>query len=273
MNLKEGLQTLLKEGESMPTGFDVVGDIAILEIPQELAYKEKKIGQLLLSIFPNIKVVVKKFGIHGGKFRLQKYRILAGARRKTTIHKESGILLKLHIEKTYFSVRSGTERLRVAALVKEGERVLVMFAGVAPFPLVIARHSKAGRVVGVELNNEAHKFGLENVRINKLEKRVELLGGDVRKILPGMHEKFDRIIMPLPKDAELFLADALKVARKGTMIHIYYFGREDEIPAIGERIVATAKQAGRVMQVSGVVRAGNFAPRVYRLCFDCEVLD
>jgi hypothetical protein len=44
-------------------------------------------------------------------------------------------------------------RKNVASFVKKGERVLVMFAGVAPFPIVIAKHSKAKEIYSVELGN------------------------------------------------------------------------------------------------------------------------
>src|SRR3989344_6304512 len=98
MKVKELLQKKLtkKELELLPSSFDVVGDILIFnEFPQELEKKEKIIGQTILQNFKNIKVVSKKIKKYSGKYRLPKIKIIAGERRKETIHKESGVRLKL----------------------------------------------------------------------------------------------------------------------------------------------------------------------------------
>ena len=275
MRFKEALASVLTKEELAvcPTGFDVIGDIAIIEVPQELEHKQRKIGQVLLDLVKHVKVVVKKHGIHSGVYRLQKYRIIAGERRKSTVHTESGVRLKIHIERTYYSPRSATERLRIAGLVGNGERVLVLFSGIAPFPLVIARNAQPAKVVGVELNPFAHDFAVQNVMLNKLGKVIELVQGDVREVIPALEGKFDRIIMPLPKDAELFLGDALKAAKKGTMIHLYEFGRESEIPELVARAEGTCKSFKRSARVVRVVKAGEYAPYVFRLCLDLEVQD
>lgn len=275
MKFKDALKDVLTKEELKvcPTSFDQVGDIAIVDIPEQLEHKQKEIGSTLLNLLKHIKVVLKKHGIHSGKYRLQQYRIIAGERRKTTIHKESGVRLKLHVEKSYYSPRSSNERLRIAGLVKDGESILVMFSGIAPFPLVIARNAKPGKVIGIELNPHAHDFAMQNLKMNKLGKVVSLIHGDVRMVIPELKERFDRIIMPLPKDAELFLEDALKVAQKGTMIHLYQFGQESEIPEMKVRAVKLCEEAGRKVRIEQVVKAGNYAPYVYRLCLDIKVLD
>ena len=126
----------------LPSSYDIVGDILIVEIPDELKKKEKQIANKLLKDHKQVKTVVKKKGIHGGKFRVQKYVVLAGDRRKETEYKENGVRIKLNVDKTYFSIRLATERLRIAKQVKDGEIVLVMFSGVAVYPLVIAKNAK-----------------------------------------------------------------------------------------------------------------------------------
>jgi len=121
MKLKEALKNKLtkRQLEIIPSSFDMVGDIAIIEIRDDVKPFEKIIAKTILEIQKNIKVVLKKKGGHTGKFRLQKTAWLAGERRKETIYKESGSRMKLHVEKTYFSPRYGTERLRIAAQIKK----------------------------------------------------------------------------------------------------------------------------------------------------------
>ncbi|MFC1775132.1 class I SAM-dependent methyltransferase family protein [Nanoarchaeota archaeon] len=274
MKLKEALRKILtkKELEIAPSGFDIVGDICIIEIPDGLTKKEKQIGETLVALHKHINVVVRKVGIHHGKFRLQKYKILAGDRRKTTIHKENGVRIKLHLEKTYFSPRSATERLRIAKLVKNNEKVLVMFSGIAPFPIVIARNSNPSIIIGIELNKEAYEFALENSKLNKVS-NLTLYNNDVRTAIPKIKQKFDRIVMPLPKDAELFLESTLRISKKDTIIHLYRFGREDEIKAIKQKIKSICKDLKTKIRFLRVVKAGQYSPYVYRLCFDIKIMD
>ena len=94
----------------IPKSFDVVGDILIFsDFPTELENKKKIIGEHLLKIHKNIKVILTKVKKYSGRFRTAKMRILAGARRKETIYTEHSCRLKLHIEKTYFSPSSGIQ--------------------------------------------------------------------------------------------------------------------------------------------------------------------
>ena len=157
-----------KELELLPRTQELVGEILILEIPNELKKKEKIIAEAYLKVNKQVSTVVKKSDSHSGQFRTRKVTVLAGNKTKETIHRENGIELKLHLEKTYFSARTGSERLRIAKLVKPGEEVLVMFSGAAPFPLVIAKNSEARHIYGVELNPDAHTYAMENVLLRTI---------------------------------------------------------------------------------------------------------
>ena len=134
MNLKQALKNKLpqKELQHLGRSFDVIGDIVVIEIPPKLKKHEKKIGQTILSMLKNAKVVAAEAGEHKGKYRTQKLRIIAGEKRFETTQKESGIQLKLDVSKCYYSPRLGSERLRIAKQVKKPERILVAGSGVAP---------------------------------------------------------------------------------------------------------------------------------------------
>ncbi len=272
------LETLLKnkltkkELELLPKSQEIVGQILILEIPEELHKKEKIIAQAYLKYHKTIETVVKKKAMHEGLYRLRKVTILAGKKTKETIHSENGIKLKLHLEKTYFSARSNNERLRIAKLVKESEDVLVMFSGAGPYPLVIAKNSLAKKVYGIEINPLAHQYALTNIALNKLEERVIIYEGDARKIAPSLHKKFDRIVMPLPKTSEEFLDLALPLVKEGGHIHLYSFLREDEIEPEAKRIVLEQKKRGWNIKIKNKVTCGQFAPHVFRICFDLELM-
>lgn len=201
----------------LPKSYDIIGDILIFEIKDKLTNKEEKqIANELLKLNSNIKVVAKRADIYKGKYRTRKIKILAGEKRTETIHKENGINIKLDVEKCYFSPRLSQERLRIARLVKENEDVLVMFSGVAPYPLVIAKNARPGSIYGIEINPVAYKYALENVRINRFS-NIHLLRGDVDKELiyneniglkcAWTQEQLRNILKQKPKLIELHLFD------------------------------------------------------------------
>ena len=231
MRLREALKDKLNEKELsiLKTGFDTIGSIAIIEIPPELVKKEKAIANELIGIHKNIVTVAKKVGIHSGEFRLQKLKVIAGKKTKETEYKENNVRLLLNVEKVYFSPRLSTERKRIMEKVKPGETVLVMFSGCGPYVCVIAKNTKAKEVYGVEINPIAHEYAEKNLLLNKI-RNARLFLGDVRKIIPKLKKKFDRILMPLPKGAENFLDVALRAGKKGTIIHFYDFEHENDIP-------------------------------------------
>lgn len=253
--------------------FDLIGDIALVEVPKELKGKEKAAAAGIMLQQKNIKTVYKKVGGHEGKLRIQKLKHILGEKGTVTTHKENNVLLRLDIAKIYFSPRQATERKRIFLQIKKPEKVLVMFSGVGPFAVEIAKNTPAKAVYGVELNKTAHRYATENAKLNKVEAKAKLLCGDVRKIVPKLNKKFDRIIMPLPKGAESFLDVAFAAAKKGTTIHFYDFEKEQDIPnAAIEKARKAAVAAKKKIRVIAVVKCGQLAPRAYRVCVDFKVL-
>ncbi|MBN1644518.1 class I SAM-dependent methyltransferase family protein [Candidatus Woesearchaeota archaeon] len=274
MKLKQALKKKLskKELELVRSSFDIVGSIGIIEVDDKLKKKEKIIAETLLKLNPHIKTVLKKSGIHYGVYRRQKMIFLAGIKTKTAEHKESGIRMLIDVEKCFFSSRLSTERLRISKQIAPKEEILVMFSGVAPYPLVFARNSKAKVIYGIEKNHIAHEFAEKNVLLNKFWERIRLIRGDVRKIIPVMNKKFDRILMPMPKTAEEFLPIAFKAAKKGTIIHYYDFGKEEEFKILREKVNNACKKEKKKCRILRTVKCGNYSPGVFRVCIDFRIL-
>ena len=275
MDLKEALKDKLtkREMKFLVTSFDVVGEVAILEIPKELKKKEKKIADAVLEIQKNVKTVVKKASEREGEFRLKKYKILKG-KSTETIHRESGCQYKVDIRKSYFSGRESTERLRILQQVRDGERVLVMFAGVGPYGILIGKKHKNMIVWCVESNKQACKYAEENIFINKVQDRVKALCEDVKKISAG---KFDRILMPLPESAVDFLDVAFSHSKQNTTIHLYGIAdqkkkEEIDFSKLLKRIEEEATKAGKKVKVLEKHKVLPYAPRKYKVCIDFQVL-
>ncbi len=187
MRLRDLLRDVLTEEEMKyaPSAFDAVGDIAIIWIPDELKAKEKEIGEKLLT-FKNIKTVLEKDSAVEDEFRVRKYKYLAGEKKTETIYIEYGRRYKVDVTKAYFSPRLGNERERIVKQVKEDEKVLVMFSGIGPYAIQIAKRAKPSIVYAVEINPEGCRYAEENIRLNKVGDLVKNFCGDVREIVPKL---------------------------------------------------------------------------------------
>ena len=229
-----------READKLVASFDIVGDIAVLEIPYALVKKEKLIADAVLRNHRNIKTVAKKTGGTAGEFRIRPVRVIAGEKRTDTIYKEGGCEFELDLNKTYFSPRLGTERGRIAQLVKPNENVLVPFAGVGPFAIRIAKRVPSATVIGIELNPDAAEYFGRNIVRNRCA-NVSLVKGDVAELLPGKYARWaDRIAMPLPKDASAFLAHAIPCLKEGGILHYYSFGDAKNPYELAEKQVKEA---------------------------------
>ncbi len=273
MRLKDTLSGVLTvaQQQALIGSYDVVGDIAIIIIPESLEPHEKLIADALLTSNGSIKVVAKRAGIYGGEFRTIPLVILAGEKRKETEVHEFGIRLRLNTERVYFSVRSGNERRRIASLVAPDEAVLVLFSGIAPLPLIISRFSNARVIVGIEKNPEAHAYALLNLQLNKKLRNIVLHFGDARVVIPALSEHFDRVVMPLPTMAETFLPDALRPLKPGGYLHFYDLQKPNCFADSVAKITAACHACGRPVEVLSINKCGHCGPRTYRICVDARI--
>ncbi len=264
-NLKHSLQGKLSEEElnKIKRSLDIIGTIAILEIDETLRSKEKLIAETLLSANKAFKTVVRKKGEHQGIYRIQDYEYLAGEKTFETIHTESGVKFFLDIRNTYFSPRLSTERLRISKLIKKGEKILVLFSGIGAYPLVFSKQSKACEIYGVEINPDAHAYAEKNILLNKAS-NVFLYCGDAREVASHFGKTFDRILMPLPQDADQFFSLIPSLSKKGTVVHYYAIASEDSFDVAKKKVV---DYFGKVTFL-GVFTCGQVKPRTYRICVD-----
>lgn len=221
----------VEDAGRVSSGVDVVGDIAIVRLEDFSPPEKKRIARALLEELKNLRVVMEQVGGIEGEYRLRTLRHLAGEKRSITLHRENGCSFRVDVARCYFSPRLSTERLRVAEAVGPRERVLNMFAGVGPFSIPIAK-LKGARVLSCELNEYAARLHSENDALNKVQGLVEVVNKDAADLPSTTKRKFDRVLMPLPSEANRFLPTALAMAKKGGTIHYYrHVLGEDEADA------------------------------------------
>jgi len=245
--------------------FDIIGSIAIIQI------NNKKLAQNILKKQKNIKTVYYR-GKISGRLRTPSLKFLAGKRQTETIYKESGCLMKLDIKTCYFSPRLGTDRFEIAKKVKKNENVLVMFSGVAPYALIIGKHAKPKSIYCVELSKLASKYAQENIKLNKL-KNITIIQGDVKKIIPRLKIKFDRIVMARAQLKETFLKQAFMVSRRGTIIHFYDFIAKEDFPKESiAKINAMAKKMAKKVKIISSKKVREIAPYRYHARVDFRII-
>lgn len=250
---------LLPEGirDTLPNSFDNIGDIIIVKLTDEsLSYKHD-VGDALLKVFQNMRAVFLDSGVKG-ELRIRDLEIIAGSGSSETMHRESGVMMCTDPSKVYFNPRLATERERIAMLVKDGEIVIDMFAGVAPFPLIICKHARPETVYAIDLNYDAFEYMKRNISLNHITNIVPIEGDagvEIRK-LPDA----DRIIMNLPQIAERFLPDALSKAKKGATVHMHKIMERDSSDMETDEMVEEMCSKGLGCRISEKHELKTYSP-------------
>lgn len=205
--------------------YDIIGDIAIIRIPEPLRKRKELIAETVLQTHKRVKTVLQQTSPVSNEFRLRRLEWAAGEKKTETVYKEYGCVFKVDLEKCYFSPRLSYERMRIAQGVQPSEVVVNMFAGVGCYSILIAKHAKARKVYSIDLNPDAVRYMLENILLNKVQNQVVTIQGDAKNVIQQtLKNKVDRVLMPLPERAYEYLDYALLALKPaGGWIHYYAF--------------------------------------------------
>ena len=252
--------------------YDILGNIAVVKFNHNVkATTKRKIAERILKENKSVRTILEKVGKFSGRLRTIKTKHLLGEKTKEALYKENSCVFRFNIDSCYFSSRLASERLEIAKKVKPGERVLVMFSGVAPFPIAISRFSKAREIVAVELGRECNKYAQENVKRSKIS-NIVLVSGDVKRKVPKLKGRFERIVMARPNLKQSFLDVAFKKIAKNGAIHYYGFYNEDKIKELSNLIEEEARKAKKKIKILKIKKAGDIAPYKFRWRVDFRVL-
>lgn len=200
----------------LPSSFDIVGDLALIKVPEGLASHARDIGAAILKAHPNLKGVFHDAGVQG-PLRLRGLDSLAGVDRTRTLHSEFGARFHVDVRAAYFSPRLANEHHRVAEAVRPGEVFVDATCGVGPFTVLAARRRVAREHFAIDLNDAALELLRENLRLNRLD-NVRILTGDAAERLRDVPPP-DRIVINLPHGGATILDAALRHAAPGATIH------------------------------------------------------
>jgi tRNA (guanine37-N1)-methyltransferase len=257
--------------------FDIIGDIAIIKVANDNVVNAEAAAKQIMTVRRSVKTVFAQTSPISGDFRVRKLKLLSGEDKTSTKHRESGCEFAVDVAECYFSPRLSHERSRIARLVKIGETIVNMFAGVGCFSIVIAKTVPQTKVFSIDVNPTAIKYMEENVKINRVYSKVTPLLGDSKDVINAqLQRKADHVLMPLPEKALEYLPTAILALKpSGGWIHFYDFqhatGNEDSVEKTKLKV---AKKLGSLgvgysFAFSRVVRSTG--PNWYQTALDIQV--
>ena len=275
--LAEALQNRLPPHllANVPKAFDILGHIAIVEVPDELVPFDKTIGRAVLETCPNVRTVMAKSGFFSSDYRVRALRLIGGEDQSVTHYRENGCVFELDVKAVFFSPRLSHERLRVASQVQPGEAVVDMFAGVGPYSILIAKRQPRSTVCAIDANPSAFRFLVTNILANRVVARVRPILGDAQEVVrSGLSGKADRVIMNLPGSAADFVGVACEsLAERGGVIHFYSFeSGQDPQEAGSRRLKERVQASGRSVDSILATRiVKEVAPRRFQVAVDARI--
>ena len=232
-------------------GYHRIGDVAVLRGD---APSEAELAAIVEHCRPRGVLLVKGYL---GDMRIPDVEILYGSTGEVC-HREQGYAFILDPARVMFARGNRNEKARIASLVRPGERVADMFAGIGYFTIPAA--AGGAQVHAMEINPIAFEYLRRNSMANHVADRVTAENGDSRILLSGT---YDRILMG-HFDAPSMLADALAHAHSGSVLHVHSIG--DVRGAIRD---ATAEAGFTAMVTSRRVK--KYGPHAWHMVQDVTI--
>lgn len=180
-------------------------------------------GEVVLDQQSSVRTVVNKTDSIDNTFRFFKMELLAGEDNMNATVRENGCTFTFDFSKVYWNSRLHTEHERVIGLIKPGDVVVDVFAGVGPFAVPAAK--KDCTVYANDLNPHSYASLVENAKINRVSSQLHAFNMDgrdfLRKVIPKLVDDIvlkpitqlpsesvvicNHIVMNLPATAVLFL--------------------------------------------------------------------
>jgi tRNA wybutosine-synthesizing protein 2 len=255
--------------DALPRSWTRLGRVLVLPLPPELDAWRAEVAEAYASEL-RCEAVLREAGPISGALREPTRELLWGDGTET-VHVEGGVRYAMDAARVMWSAGNVRERQRIPRLVREGEVVVDLFAGIGYFALPIAVKAQPERVVACERNPVAFRYLERNVALNRAEGEVEPKLGDCRVVAP--RGAADRVLMGYTVGTERFLPAALAALRpEGGALHYHEVCPAhvwDQQP--WGRVRAAAEAAGREATLAGQRVVKSYAPGRVHVVVDAEV--
>ncbi|XP_073999091.1 tRNA (guanine(37)-N(1))-methyltransferase [Rhodnius prolixus] len=284
-NAAEILSSVIPKEIGTVSSYSIIGHIVHLNLKSELFDFKNIIGQVLLDKVSPAKTVVNKMDIIENEFRTFQLEVLAGKDDFVVEVVENGYVYKFDFSKVYWNPRLSTEHLRIVEMLKKGDYLYDVCAGVGPFTIPAAK--KGCTVLANDLNDVAINYLRANLLLNKVKSPVlttvkdatDFIKEDFKshfiQLKPGDYKV--HITMNLPALAPTFLpsfkglysaADAEKIAALPVpQVYVYCFVKGVSDPSLlaVELIAEHLNLKGLEDELKSVTFVRNVAPNKHMM--------
>jgi len=260
-----------KELSLLPSSYQKIGDIVVLNLKKPLWKYDKKIGKIILEKIPDTKTVCMRTDFIKTQHRKPSIKIIAGEKKTETLHKEHGIVYRLDVNELMFAKGNLNERNRIAKLVNKNEVIMDMFAGMGYFSLGMAKTYKPKKIYSIEINPIAYSYLKKNIKLNKVEEKIVPVFGDCIVELPKLGRIADRVVMGLLPSCREYLIDAMRVVKPNGIIH--YHGTAKDWKKLFDDVKTAAEIEGFKVELIEKTKVKSYAPKIYHWVLDCKILE
>jgi tRNA wybutosine-synthesizing protein 2 len=255
--------------KALPTGFQRVGSVLLLRLPEHLRPEFGRIGRAYQKEL-GVATVLRHRGPARGERRLPDVEVIAGGPTVTEV-REHGVRYRFDAAHVLFSRGNEVERARAGLLTEPGETVVDLFAGIGYFVLPALVVGRARRAYAVEENPESHRFLVENLARNGVEDRAVALLGDNRTVgLPVVDA--DRVFLGYLPSSLPWVPLALRLVRPHATIHVHLVADARDDAATGTAAVRDAVgAAGGSVERSSARRVKAYGPGRSHVVVDATV--
>lgn len=223
---------------SIPDGYERMGPVLVLRLPEKLRPSFEEIAKAFADEIPGVRRVLRHAGSVQGEFREPNNEHLWGEAIEACV-REHGTVYRFDPVRLLFSRGNKTERSRMASLVRPGERVADLFAGIGYFAIPAARADRSVRVQAVERNPAAFEFLERNLVENHVESQVTRALGDNRNVALA-ERTFDRVFLGYLPTAVPWIPRALRLLDGSGTLHVHLVADAQDAIGQAERIVRSA---------------------------------
>ncbi|MGZ8891450.1 MAG: class I SAM-dependent methyltransferase [Halobacteriota archaeon] len=266
--LEQRLRVPLAEHEKLllPRGWQILGDLVLVNIPSKIVRLKHEIGEALLDLYPRCKSALWDKGVRGS-LRTPEIEVIAGSGTRT-VHKENRCKFALDASRVMFSAGNFAERVRMSTI-GSNERVLDMFSGIGQLSIPIAVHARPQSIVAIELNSIAYHYLRQNIRLNNVDSIVQPILGNCARVTPDA--QFDRVIMG-HFDACDYLHKALRsLAPEGVVHYHELVPVELMYKRPYTRVEQAAQALARSADLLGRRKVKDYAPGIAHVVVDARI--
>lgn len=260
-----------KELDYLPKGYQIIGKILLLKLDKKLIKHRRLIGKTIMDILPYIHTVCLAKDIRGN-VRKPEVEVVAGCRKTQTMNKEHECKFLLDVSDIMWSQGNKNEKIRLTKIIKPGETIVDMFAGIGYFSIILAKYCKPKKIYAIDINPKAIEYLRKNAWLNDVEDRIEILQGDCRKFATLLENTADRIIMGYLFETEKFLPYAFSIAKNNAFIHFHRTVKEEEIDKIKEKLIKIGTRNKIKIKILKVKKVKSYAPKIWHVVYDLKII-